>query len=143
MPNYNLVVLCGNLTRDPETSYMTNQTAVCKFGMAVNRKWGEKEEVCFIDVVGFGKLAEVVQQYAKKGNPVLVGGRLQFQAWTDREGNKHSKHAVVLDTFQLLGGKADAGDPPKQAARKPEPELEPSAADEEAETLPEEDSIPF
>ena len=89
MPNFNHVILIGNLTRDPELRYTPKGTAVAKFGLAINRPWkneaGEaKEEVTFVDVDCFGRLAENIGQYMKKGSPLLVEGRLKLDQWTDK-----------------------------------------------------------
>ena len=108
MANYNRVILMGRLTRDPEMSYLPSQTAVTEIGMAVNRKWkskeGEaKEEVCFIDCRAYGKTAETLQKYVKRGDPLLVEGRLQFDQWEGKDGTKRSKHRVFVENFQFLG----------------------------------------
>lgn len=106
--NFNKVILGGNLTRDPSLSYTPNQTAVADFGMAVNRKWksqgGEqKEEVCFVDCVAFGKVAENINKYMHKGDPFFIEGRLTFDSWTAQDGTKRSKHKVVVESFQFMG----------------------------------------
>ena len=107
LASYNKVILMGNLTRDPQLSYLPSQTAVCEFGLAVNHKWksdGEqREETCFIDCRIYGKSAETFKQYMAKGRPVLVEGRLQFDTWEGKDGQKHSKHRVFVQNFQFLG----------------------------------------
>ena len=90
MPNFNKVILAGNLTRDPELRYLPKGTAVAKIGLAINRNWrtetGEqKEEVTFIDVEAFGKQAETISQYLKKGRPILIEGRLKLDQWEDKQ----------------------------------------------------------
>lgn len=105
--NYNKIILAGNLTRDPQLSYLPSQTAVVEFGIAVNRKWtgkdGEKkEEVCFVDCRAFGKVAETLNKYLTKGKPVLVDGRLSFESWMAQDGTKRSRHRVVVENFQFL-----------------------------------------
>jgi single-strand DNA-binding protein len=90
MPNYNRVLLIGNLTRDPQLKFLPSQTAVVEFGLAVNRKWktpqGEdREDVLFIDCAAFGKGAEVINKYCQKGKPLFVEGRLKFDQWEDKE----------------------------------------------------------
>ncbi|MCK4601082.1 MAG: single-stranded DNA-binding protein, partial [Phycisphaerae bacterium] len=109
MANYNKVILMGNLTRDPQLSYLPSQTPVVEIGLAVNRKWkgqdGQKrEEACFVDCRAYGKQAEVMNQYLSKGRPILIEGRLQLSSWEDKEGNKRSKLRVVVERFQFLGG---------------------------------------
>ncbi len=136
MANYNRVILAGNLTRDPELSYTPSGTAICKFGLAVNRKWTNRqtnekhEETMFIDCVAWTKSAEVINQYCRKGKPILLEGRLAFDTWTTQEGQKRSKHNVVVDTFQFLGsagggapstGEAAASRPPEHASAPPSP----------------------
>ena len=109
MANFNKVILAGNLTRDPELKYTPKGLAIASFGMAVNRRWktetGEqKEEVTFVDIDAFGRQAEVVSQYVKKGNPFLVEGRLKLDQWEDKNTHqKQSKLKVVLEGFSFLG----------------------------------------
>lgn len=109
MASYNRIVLVGNLTRDPELSYTPSNTAVCKFGIATNRKWkdregNEREDVCFVDCTVFGRSAETFNQYMNKGRQVLVEGRLELNQWTTPEGEKRSKHGVFVENFTFLGG---------------------------------------
>jgi single-strand DNA-binding protein len=125
MASFNRVILMGNLTRDPELRYNPNGTAVANFGIAVNRKYrqGEelKEEVSFFDIVVFGKQAENCGQYLGKGNSVLVDGRLQQRRW-ESEGQKRSKVEVVAENITFMpkqksqdveaGGPVDEGDIP-------------------------------
>ena len=124
MPNFNIVIIMGNLTRDPELRHLPSNIPVCGFGLAVNRKWkdkegGDKEEVLFVDCEAFGKTAEVVNQYCKKGSPIHVQGRLKLDQWKDKEGQNRSKIKIVVDQVQFLGGREDAGPAPaaKPAAR--------------------------
>lgn len=114
MASYNRIVLLGNLTRDPQLSYTQSNTAVCKFGLAVNHRWkdregGNRDEVCYVDCTVFGRAAETFNQYMAKGRPVLVEGRLQFNQWTTPEGDKRSKHEVVVDNFTFVGSRQDGG----------------------------------
>lgn len=108
--NYNKVILAGNLVRDPEMRYTPKGTAVAKLGLAINRQWKDesgqkKEEVTFVDVDAFGRQAEVISQYLKKGRPILVEGRLKLDQWDDKQtGQKKSRLGVVLESFQFLGG---------------------------------------
>jgi len=111
MANLNKVLLMGNMTRDPELRYLQSGTAVCDFGIAVNRKWksqsGEqKDEVCFVDVTFFGRMAEVISEYMKKGRPIFVEGRLRLDSWTSKDGQKRSKLSVVGENMQFLDFKA-------------------------------------
>jgi len=109
MASFNKVMLMGNLTRDPQLSYTPNQTAVVDFGLAVNRRWtssdGEKkEEVCFVDCTSFGRQAETINKYLRKGRPVFVEGRLSFSSWVGQDGAKRSRLKVIVENFQFLGG---------------------------------------
>ena len=108
MANFNKVLLIGNLTRDPQLSYLPSQTAVVEFGLAVNRTWNskdgqKKEDTCFVDCRSFGKQAEVINKYLSKGRPVFVEGRLDFDSWTAQDGSRRSKHRVTVENFQFLG----------------------------------------
>ncbi len=103
MASFNKVILLGNLTRDPELRYTPKGTAVARLGLAVNRSYktdsGEsKEEVTFIDVDAWGKQAELISQYLRKGNPIFIEGRLKLDQWDDKQtGQKKSKLGVVLE----------------------------------------------
>jgi single-strand DNA-binding protein len=105
--NFNKVLLMGNLTRDVELRHTQGGTALAKFGMAINRKFtvnGEsKEETCFVDMTAWGKQAELLNQYVRKGSQLFVEGRLQFSTWESQEGGKRSKLEVVVENFQFLG----------------------------------------
>ena len=115
MANFNQVILLGNLTRDPQLKYLPNQTPVVEFGLATNRTWkganGEdREEVTFVDCSAFARQAEVINQYCTKGKPILIQGRLKYDQWEDKQGGgKRSKLSVVVETFQLLGGRDSGG----------------------------------
>lgn len=108
MANFNKVLLMGNLTRDPQLSYLPSQTAVVDFGLAINRTWtgkdGEKkEETCFVDCQAFARTAETINKYLSKGRPIFVEGRLKFDSWTAQDGSKRSKLRVTVENFQFLG----------------------------------------
>src|SRR6267142_1889563 len=114
MANFNKVILAGNLTRDPELRYTPKGMAIAKFGLAINRTWknetGEaKEEVTFVDIDAFGKQAETLAKYMKKGRPLLMEGRLRLDQWDDKQtGQKRSRLGVVLENFQCLdSGRGD------------------------------------
>ena len=116
MPNYNKVILMGNLTRDPEVRYTSSGTAIAKLGIAVNRYWRnqegqQQEEATFVDVDAFGKQAETIGQYLKKGRPIMVEGRLKLDQWDDKQtGQKRSKLGVTLENFQFLDSRGESGD---------------------------------
>jgi len=120
MPNLNKVMLMGNLTRDPELRYTPNNTAVANLGMAINRTWFNKqtnekqEETTFVDLEAWGRTAEVLNQYLKKGRPLYVEGRLKLDQWQDKEsGGNRSKLKIVVETFEFLdsrgGGEGGGG----------------------------------
>ncbi len=113
MANFNKVLLIGNLTRDPQLTYLPSQTAVVDFGLAVNRRWRgkdgtDKSDVCFVDCRAFGQMAENINKYLSKGRGVFVEGRLTFDSWTAQDGTKRSKHRVTVEGFQFLGPAAGA-----------------------------------
>lgn len=115
MANYNRIELIGNLTRDPQLSYLLSQTPVVDFGLAVNRKWKDKEgadkdEVCFVDCQAFGKSADALNKYVKKGHLIFLWGRLKFEQWTGQDGVKRSRHRVLIEGFQFLPNKERAAD---------------------------------
>ncbi len=152
MANFNKVILAGHLTPDPELRYTPKGVAIAKIGMAVNRVWktetGEsKEEVTFVDIDAFGKQAETIGQYLKKGRPILVEGRLRLDQWDDKQtGQKRSRLGVVLEGFQFLdsGNRGDSG---AEASRRPAaavaaPTSAPAAPEPEP-PEPEQDDVPF
>ncbi len=109
---YNKVILAGNLTRDIEIHYSQGGIAIGKTGIATNRKYksqtGEqKEEVMFIDLVFFGRTAEIANQYLRKGSKVLVDGKLTLEQWTAQDGSKKSKHSVTVENLQMIGSKEE------------------------------------
>ncbi|MFZ4775322.1 MAG: single-stranded DNA-binding protein [Terrimicrobiaceae bacterium] len=115
MANVNKVILIGNVTRDPEVKFTPKGSAVADVGLAINRKYtldnGEKrEETTFVDVELWGRLAEIAGEYAKKGSPLYVEGRLRMDSWDDKaSGQKRSRMKVVGENIQLLGGRPSGG----------------------------------
>lgn len=156
MANFNKVILAGNLTRDPELRYTPKGLAIAKIGMAINRNWtsesGEKkEEVTFVDVDAFGRQAETLAQYMKKGSPILIEGRLKLDQWDDKQsGQKRSKLGVIVEGFQFLGSGGRGGDagegggaPAAPRSRSNAPAAAP-APDSEPDVAPHEgDDVPF
>jgi len=106
MGEYNKVILLGNLTRDPELRYTPAGLAVCEFPLAVNHRYRlndeVKEEVCFIEIVAFGKVGEHSKNLLQKGAQALVDGRLSQRRWEHPEGKQRSKYEVIANTVQLL-----------------------------------------
>ena len=153
MASFNKVILAGNLTRDPELRYTPKGMAVVKLGLAVNRTWksesGEtKEEVTFVDVDVWGRQAEVIAQYMRKGRPLLVEGRLRLDTWEDKNTHqKQSKLKVVLESFSFIdskgegGGGGMSGGAPRSASPAPKPAA--AAPPENNEPPPEDDDVPF
>lgn len=135
MASFNKVILIGNLTRDVELKYLPKGTAVCNLSMAVNRRWKteageEKEDVYFAECKAFGKQAETLAQYVRKGHPLLVEGRLTREEWDDKKtGDKRSTTRIMIETFQFLKGR-DEGEAPAsrapraQAPAAPKPDLD-------------------
>ena len=109
MRGFSKAIITGNLTRDPELRSTPNGASVCSFSVAVNRVYrdasGEqKEDVSFIDCSAWGKLAEMISQYAKKGSGVLVSGRLDQRSWEDKNtGQKRSHVEIVVEDFNFTG----------------------------------------
>jgi single-strand DNA-binding protein len=152
MANFNKVYLIGNLTRDPELRVTPKGTAICQFGLAVNRQFkdesgAQRDETTFVDIEAWGRQGETISKYCTKGRPLFVEGRLKFDQWEDKtSGQKRSKLKVVLEGFQFLssgqrdgasggsGGGGYAGDsdqapsperhapPPRSSAPPPAPE---------------------
>ena len=109
MRGFSKAIIAGNLTRDPELRTTPNGATVCSFSVAVNRTFrdasgGQKESVSFIDCSAWGKLGEMINQYAKKGSGVLVSGRLDQRSWEDKtSGQKRSRVEIVVEDFNFAG----------------------------------------
>lgn len=122
MASYNKVILMGNLTRKPEVRYLPNGNAICKFGLAVNRRFkdaqGEwKDEATFVDITFFGKRGEAFAKYHDKGKPAFIEGSLRLDQWDDKQsGEKRSKLYVVGDDWQFVGASQGGGGPREMAA---------------------------
>jgi single-strand DNA-binding protein len=108
--SFNRVILAGNLTRDPELRFTNDGVPVCSFGLAVNRVRSRNEDVDFFDVSAWRELGETIANYKKKGDPILVEGRLQYRTWEAQDGSKRSKVDVVADNVQFLGRPGDSSD---------------------------------
>jgi len=152
MANFNKVILAGNLTRDPELRYTPKGTAVAKIGLAINRSWktetGEaREEVTFVDVDAFGRQAETIGQYFKKGRPILIEGRLKYDSWEDKQTNqKKSKLGVVLEGFQFMDSqRTGEGNAQAPSAPRPKPSAvaTPPESTPDSESPPMDDDVPF
>lgn len=158
MASYNKVILLGNLTRDPELRYTPKGMATARLGLAVNRSYklesGEtREEVTFVDIDAWGKQAELISQYLRKGNPLFVEGRLKLDQWDDKtSGQKRTVLRVVMENFQFVGGRAEGRPAPGASAGSGAPPSAPSQAPSSSHTggeagpdgpPPEEDDVPF
>lgn len=156
MASLNKVILIGNLTRDPELKFLPNQTAVCTFGLAMNRKFKasdgtQRDEATFVDCTIFGKGAEVFNQYMSKGKLCSIDGRLKFESWEDKQnGGKRSKLSVVVEDFQFLGtgggGDEDQTRTQQRPAAQPPARTQPAQAPQAPYTDEQhfdDDSIPF
>jgi single-strand DNA-binding protein len=123
MANLNRVLLIGNLTRDPDIRYTPKGVAVADISMAINRfstngEGEKKEEVTYVDVTLWDRLAEITGEYLKKGKAVFIEGRLRLDTWDDKQtGQKRSRLRVVADGMQLLAAKDNNG----SAAERPHP----------------------
>ena len=118
----NKVFLMGNLTREPELRYTPGGAAVCEFGIAINRTFTSnnqtREEVCFVDIVVWGKSGELCQRYLNKGSQALIEGRLQYDQWEDKNtGKRSSRLRVIAENVQFVGARregAEGGNAPQQ-----------------------------
>ena len=107
MANVNKVLLMGNMTRDPQLSYLPSQTPVVEFGLAMNRRYKKQDgsmadDTCFVDCQMFGKRAETVNKYFKKGDPIFVEGRLKYDSW-EKDGRRQSRIRVFVENFEFIG----------------------------------------
>lgn len=107
MFSLNRAQIIGNVTRDPELRYTPNGQAVCSLGVATNRRWRDKdgnnqEQTEFHNVVAWGKVAEIINQYVKKGNKIYIEGRLQTRQWEGQDGSKRNRTEIVMEDFVFL-----------------------------------------
>lgn len=115
MKGFSKAIICGNITRDPELRTTTNGNKVCAFSVAVNRTYKDasgnnQDSVSFIECSAWGKAAEIISQYMKKGSGILVSGRLNQRSWDDKEtGKKRSAVEIVVEEFSFVGGNAEGG----------------------------------
>ncbi len=125
MASLNKVLLMGNLTRNPEIRYTPGGSAVCEFGMAINRRFmqangQEKEETCFVDITVWGKQAESTSRFVQKGSSVFIEGRLVFDQWEEKEtGNKRSRLRVYAERVQFLDRRDPSGAPRQEDGSQP------------------------
>ena len=148
---FNKVILVGNLTRDIELRYSQAGMGIANTAIATTRKFtsnGEKkEEVCFVDITFFARSAEVANQYLRKGSKILVEGRLNFDQWVDQNGQKKSKHSVIVETMQMLDSKGDSVPTPDNSQSQQQSYQSPQQQMPSSNNVPvidiDEDEIPF
>jgi single-strand DNA-binding protein len=148
MANLNRVLLIGNLTRDPEVRYTPKGTAIAEISLAINRhlqteSGDKKEEVTYVEVILWARLAEIAGEYLKKGRPAFIEGRLQLDTWDDKQtGQKRSRLRVVAENLQLLGPKEVRGENGHLAATQ-RPITQRAVAPRDADLDVEPSDIPF
>ena len=152
MPNLNKVQLMGNITRDPEVRYTPKGTAVTDIGLAINRNYStddgdRREETTFVDITFWGRQAEVIGEYMKKGRPLYVEGRLQLDQWEDKNsGQQRSRLKVIGDNFQFLGGRDEGGQrgggQGQQSSQQVAPQQQSQQSQQQAPTQQNYDPIP-
>lgn len=149
MASLNKVFLIGNLTRDPELRMTPKGTAICSFGLAVNRQFrddagGTREETTFVDLEAWGKTGELISKYLSKGSPAMVEGRLRFDSWESKAGEKRNKLKVVVDNVQFLSSRGGGGEGsgPESAPERRSAAPQRDAA-EESQANPMDDDVPF
>ena len=108
----NKVILIGNLTKNIDLKYLTTGVAVGESSMAINQVYKKQDgtkvqDTCFIDIVMYGRSAEISNKYLKKGSKLCIEGKLNFQQWSDQNGNKRSKHIVSVEKVEFLDTKSD------------------------------------
>lgn len=116
--NMNTLIIGGRIVRDPESRTSPSGTTICRFSIANNRKQKDRDITSFLDCTAFGKTAEVILQYMKKGSRILVRGVLEQQTW-EKDGEKKSKFCCVVDSFSFVDyAENEEKEEPKQAAKK-------------------------
>lgn len=115
MAGVNKVILIGNLGKDPELRYTPNGQPVVSFSFATTERWNDKnnqkqEKTEWHNIVVWGKLAELANQYLKKGRPAYIEGRITTRSWDDRDGNKKYRTEIVANQIQFLGSNQGGGE---------------------------------
>ena len=122
MSAQNNATLLGNLTRDPEMA-QAGQYQVCRFGVAVNEKYGEKESVLFIDCEAWGKTGEMIAKYFKRGSKILISGELKLDRWESANGDKKSKIYLNVRSFSFPESKKSSGASPVKYSKVTEQDI--------------------
>lgn len=134
----NKAFLFGNITRDPELKSLPSGIKVVSFGLATNRTWKDKngvkqESVSFHNIVSYGKQAEIMAQYLKKGSSVFIEGRIETRSWDDKnDGTKKYRTEIIVDNFQFG---PSAGAPRGEGSRSPQSEAKPTGKPKEMDTI--------
>jgi single-strand DNA-binding protein len=144
----NKAILVGRLGRDPETRYTSGGQAVCNFTMATDETFkdrnGERQKRTeWHRIVVWGKLAEICQQYLKKGSLIYIDGRITTREWDNREGVKQKTTEIVAANMRMLGGRSDSGGIGPGATSGMETDVHPPAGDEMPATEISDEDIPF
>ncbi len=115
MRGFSKAIIAGNVTRDPEMRTTPSGSQVCSFAIAVNRSYkdssgAQQDQVSYLDCVAWGKSAEIISQYIKKGSQLLVSGRLEQRSWEDKNsGQRRSRTEIVVEDFSFIGGNNNGG----------------------------------
>lgn len=115
MRGFSKAIVAGNVTRDPEMRTTGSGSQVCSFAIAVNRSYkdssgAQQDQVSYLDCVAWGKSAELISQYVRKGSALLVSGRLEQRSWDDKNsGQKRSRTEIVIEDFSFIGGNGNGG----------------------------------
>lgn len=117
MPNYQQTTIIGHLGRDPESRYTQGGDQVSNFSVAVTEKWGGKETTTWFRVNAWKKLAEIAQKYLKKGDAVMIVGRMNCRQYEDKDGNKRESWELTADQLRLMGTRSQQPGEPQE--RKP------------------------
>ena len=137
----NKVILIGNLGGDPELKYTPSGSSVTNFNLATNESWvdgkGERQEKTeWHRIVVWGKLAEICNEYLKKGSKIYIEGRLQTRSWDGQDGNKRYTTEIVARDMQMLDGRDAPREDWEGRSEVTSPALEPSGSKED-------DDLPF
>jgi len=147
MPGYNKVILMGNLTRDPELKYTASGTAVCQFGLAVNKKYKSgdmvKEDVCFVDITVWSKQGENCNTYLQKGSQALIEGELKLNSWQTQSGENRSKLTVTASSVTFLSSNQGDGNNVQQSRGNTQHRSTQSTGSTNETHFPDDDQIPF
>lgn len=144
---FSKAIITGNITRDPELRTTPSGSQVCSFSVAVNRTFKDssgtsQETVSFFDCSAWGRSAEIINQYAKKGTGILVSGRLEQRSWEDKNtGQKRSRVEIIVEEFSFLGGTDRSSSVSSSESSASEPEVIPDDIPEDGDINL--DEVPF